>query len=93
MAGMRLFGEIAKKCGAELLALGNVDRAHDVGQAALFEHDRNLPAVRRRPVIELDRRLLRGAAAPAPSAGGFGLVSFGLARFDLGIVAWRFRSI
>ena len=44
-----------QKVRRELLAFGNVDGTHDVGQAALFEHDRDLPAVRRRPVIELDR--------------------------------------
>ena len=46
-----------QKLRRELLALRNVDRPHDIGQPALFEHDRNFPAVRRRPIIKLDRLL------------------------------------
>src|SRR4029077_4198163 len=50
-----------EKAPRELLALGNVDRADAGSHRALFEHDGTLPAVGRRPVIELDRRV----AAPA----------------------------
>ena len=32
MAGMRLLGEIARKCRRELFALGNIHRPHHVGQ-------------------------------------------------------------
>ena len=39
----------------ELLARADVDQCERVGQAALFEHDGDLPSVRRRPVVELDR--------------------------------------
>ena len=50
-------GRDRQKLRLELIALGDVDRDHGVGQPALLEHDRDLPAVRRRPVIEVDRRL------------------------------------
>src|ERR1700720_746754 len=45
-----------EKARRELLALGNIARVHDVRQPALLEHDGNFPAVRRRPVVERDRR-------------------------------------
>src|SRR3954466_10039972 len=41
-----------EKIRLELLALGNVDRYDVIGQTALLEHDRNLPAVRCRPVVK-----------------------------------------
>src|SRR5213083_1985387 len=40
--------------GLELLALADVDGVNGVGQAALLEHDGDLPAVRRRPGVEVD---------------------------------------
>ena len=42
----------------ELFALGDVHRDHGVWEAALLEHDRDLPAVGRRPEIEIDRRIV-----------------------------------
>jgi hypothetical protein len=39
----------------ELVALADIDEAHFVRKPALLEHDGDLPAIRRRPVIEIDR--------------------------------------
>jgi len=39
----------------ELIALGNIDRNDGVRKRALLEHDRDLPAVRGRPEIKIDR--------------------------------------
>src|SRR4051794_815471 len=38
----------------ELVALADIDRHHPVFEAAFLEQDRDLPAVRRRPVIKID---------------------------------------
>src|SRR5690348_18257051 len=38
----------------ELVAAPDIDRDHAVFEAAFFEHDRDLPAVRRRPIIKVD---------------------------------------
>src|SRR5207249_6854760 len=38
----------------DLLAPADVHRLHAIGQAALLEHDADLPAVRGGPVVELD---------------------------------------
>jgi hypothetical protein len=51
---MRLFGAIAKKLRLELVALADVDREDLVGEPGLFEEYRDLVAVRRGPVIEID---------------------------------------
>ncbi len=48
-------GRDGEKSRLELLACADVDAAHRIRQAALFEHDGDLPPVRSRPVIELDR--------------------------------------
>src|SRR5690242_5997222 len=53
----------------ELLALRNVHRLEHIGQAALFEHDRDFETVWRGPVIKLNglcvlRDLLRGYFRP-----------------------------
>ena len=55
-----------QKLRRELLALGNIDRMHDVRQPALFEHDGNFPAVRRRPIVQRDRPV--AARPPCASA-------------------------
>ncbi len=55
----------------ELLALGDVDLVHAVGQPALFQHDGNLAAVGRAPRVKFDhlqalpfhcRKILAGQA-------------------------------
>ena len=43
-----------EELGLELVALADVHRNHAVRQTAFLQHDRDLPAVRRRPVIEVD---------------------------------------
>src|SRR6516225_8641153 len=43
-----------QKFRLELVAATDVDRDHAVFETACLEHDRNLPAVRRRPVIKVD---------------------------------------
>src|SRR5262245_32646377 len=40
--------------GCELITLGDIDRDHAVRKPALLQHDRDLPAVGRRPVVEVD---------------------------------------
>ena len=67
---MRLFGEIARNSGLNCSPVRDVDRPHRVGQPAFLEHDRYLPAVRRRPVEEFDRPLCcadRAARAVVPA--------------------------
>ncbi len=51
-----------QKFGLELVAATDVDRDHAVFEAALLEHDRDLPAVRRRPIIKIDHRALYAEA-------------------------------
>jgi hypothetical protein len=55
MAGIRLLGEIVQELRFELVALGDVDVTHLIGQPAFLQHDGDLPSVGGRPVIELDR--------------------------------------
>ena len=57
---MRLFGEILRKSGLNCSPRRDVHRDHRVRQPALLQHDRDLEAVRRRPVIKLDRLRRRG---------------------------------
>jgi len=59
IAGLRLLGEIARMLGSNG-SLRPMDRAKVVRQAALLEHDRNLAAVRRRPLVEVDPWIRRG---------------------------------
>src|SRR6267142_5443733 len=47
-------GRYFQKVRLELLTLGDVDRDDPVGEPALLQHDRNLPAIGRRPVMEVD---------------------------------------
>jgi hypothetical protein len=47
-------GRDRQKVRFELRALGDVHRNDIVGQPAFFQHDGNLPAVRRRPEVEID---------------------------------------
>ncbi len=54
MAGMRLLGDIARKSFCELRALADVDGNDPVGKSRLLEEDRDLMAVRRGPVMEVD---------------------------------------
>src|SRR5215471_6434925 len=51
-------GRDGQKLRLELVALGDVDRDHGVREGALLEHDRDLPTIGRRPVIEVDGSLL-----------------------------------
>src|SRR5437764_4474002 len=62
-----VIGADRQELGLELVAAADIDRDHTVFEAALLEHDRNLPAVRGRPVVEVDHRLLssRNAAISA----------------------------
>ncbi len=50
-------GRDRQELGLELVALADIDRMHGVRQAGLLEHDGDLPSVRGRPVIEVDRML------------------------------------
>ena len=45
-----------EKFRLELVALADIDRDRAVFEPAFLEHDADLPAVRRRPVIEVDHR-------------------------------------
>src|SRR2546426_5313186 len=54
IAGIFWFGLIAVKGGRELLLFLQVHRDYLVGQTELLERDRDLPAVRRRPRVEVD---------------------------------------
>ena len=49
-----IVGRDCQEVRLELIALGNIDRDHRVRKCALLEHDRDLPAVRSGPVIEID---------------------------------------
>ncbi len=78
----------------ELIAARDVDRDHGVGQPAFLEHDRDLEAVRRRPVVEVDRRLARGRASfVGRSAPGLGLCRNGLAGGGLRIGLGALRAM
>ena len=56
IAGMRLFGEISRNSGCELLARADV-HGHDlVRHPRLFQKHRDLVAVGRRPIVEIDHR-------------------------------------
>ncbi len=57
--GPTVVGRDREKARLERLA-ASVDRAQVVRQTALLEHDRNLTAVRRRPLVELDPWIRRG---------------------------------
>src|SRR5205807_6421930 len=52
----------------ELVAPADIDRDHPVFEAAFLEHDRDLPAIRRRPVIEIDHARSPFALPIAPAA-------------------------
>jgi hypothetical protein len=59
-----------QKIRRELIALADIDVFHLVGNAEFLQHDGDLPAVRRRPVIQLYRAVLRlGHANSSASAG------------------------
>jgi hypothetical protein len=49
MAGILLFGLMARKSGLELVAGADVHGMRAVGQAAFLQHDVHLVAVGRRP--------------------------------------------
>src|SRR5438270_11585700 len=51
----------------ELVALADIDRDRAVFEAAFLEHDRDLPAIRRRPVIKIDHRAAPFAAPNTPA--------------------------
>ena len=55
-------GRDRQKLRLELVALGDVDRDHGVREGALLEHDRDLPAIGRRPVVEVDGFVFARAA-------------------------------
>src|SRR6478609_3396828 len=57
-----IVGRDRQELRLELLTLGYVHGDHSVREATLLEHDRDLPAVGRRPEIEIDRCI----AAPGP---------------------------
>jgi len=56
--GHAVVGGDGQEFRPELLAFGDVHRMHDIRKPAFLEHDRDLPAVRRRPEIEIDRLAL-----------------------------------
>src|SRR3954470_6253735 len=55
-----------QKFRLELVAFADIDRDRAVFETALFEHDADLPAVRSRPVIEVDH----DASPDEPAANG-----------------------
>src|SRR4051794_14510016 len=57
-----------QELGLELVAASNVDRDQLVREAALLQHDGDLPAVWRRPVVEVDHALPLRSEPIAPSA-------------------------
>jgi hypothetical protein len=67
--GHAVVGRDRQEVRLELFTLGNIHRDHGVWEAALLEHDRNLPAVGRWPEIKIDRRI---AARPLDFLAGFG---------------------
>ena len=52
--GHTIVGADFQEIGRELIALGDVQDVGLVGQAQFFEKDRDLPAVRRRPIVKVD---------------------------------------
>src|SRR5262245_509121 len=64
-----IVGRDRQKRWLELISFGDIDGDHGVRKPAFFQHDRDLPAVRRRPVIEVDR-LLAGRGTGSPGCGG-----------------------
>src|SRR5262249_58278549 len=63
-------GRDGQKLRLELVALGDVDRDHGVREGALLEHDRDLPTIGRRPVIEVDGFLLARMPCRLERCGG-----------------------
>jgi hypothetical protein len=55
--GHAVVGADLEEVGLELLARPDVHRDQLVGQPAFLEHDGNLPAVGRRPVVKIDHGL------------------------------------
>jgi hypothetical protein len=58
-------GGNAQEVRLELLALADVHRNDAVGDAGLFQKDRDLVAVGRRPIIEIDHGVRSSAGAHA----------------------------
>src|SRR5271170_1547020 len=58
-----VIGTDRQKLGFELIAAADIDRDHAVFETAFLEHDRDLPAVWRRPVIKVDHRTFSGLSS------------------------------
>src|SRR5262249_48637979 len=68
-----IVGRDRQELRLELITLGYVHRDHCVWERALLEHDRDLPAVGRRPEIEIDRgSAARGLPLPTTKWVAFG---------------------
>src|SRR5262249_13906545 len=67
-----VIGRDREKLRRKLLAFGDIDRDDAIGQPALLQHDRDLPAVRGWPVVERDRLAGIGARCSLAPAGGLG---------------------
>ena len=49
-------GRDLQKLRLELVSLPDIDEVRLVGQAALLQHDGDFPAIRRGPVVKINRR-------------------------------------
>ena len=49
-----VIGADCQEFGLELVATADIDRDHAVVETAFLEHDCDLPAVRRRPIVKVD---------------------------------------
>ena len=62
-------GADREEIGLELVAAADIDRDHAILEAALLEHDGDLPAVRRRPIVEVDHELISSRKLACHSEG------------------------
>ena len=57
IAGMRLLGEMARKSGLNCSPVADVDRHQAVRQRGLLQEHRDLVAIGRRPIVQIDHRV------------------------------------
>src|SRR5260370_40906093 len=61
-------GANRQKFRLELVAAADIDRDHTIFEAAFLEHDCDLPAIWRRPIIKVDHRLFSERSAAISAA-------------------------
>ena len=76
-AGDAVVGRDLQECRSELLALADVHRMDRIRQSRFLEEDGDLVAVGRRPVIEIDHKLvafklMRGQSVASGPSAAFG---------------------